>query len=88
MKALRQVSRSCFGTKLHPSWRQHLHTLRYCLREMVANQGMSLTTKLHVLSFHVEEWIDRHGRSMGKEGEQAVRPCTIFGSEWLKARVK
>ena len=30
---------------------------------------MALTPKLHVLSVHVEEWIDRHGRSMGMEGE-------------------
>ena len=30
---------------------------------------MPLTPKLHVLVQHVEQWIDRNGRSLGKEGE-------------------
>ena len=32
---------------------------------------MPLTPKLHVLTVHVEQWIDRNGHAMGKEGESS-----------------
>ena len=31
---------------------------------------MSVTPKLNILITHVEQWVDRFGRSLGKEGEQ------------------
>ena len=31
---------------------------------------MNITPKLHILTTHVEQWVDRFGRSLGKEGEQ------------------
>ena len=67
--AFRQVSESVFSTQLDPMWRDHLHTLRAALQTLTISQGMPLTPKLHVLVQHVEQWIDRNGRSLGKEGE-------------------
>ena len=67
--AFRQVSESVFSTQLDPRWRDHLHTLRAALHTLTISQGMPLTPKLHVLVHHVEQWIDRNGRSLGKEGE-------------------
>ena len=39
------------------------------METLVRTQGMPITPKFHVLTVHVEQWIDRNGRSMGKEGE-------------------
>ena len=67
--SFRQVSQSCFGTRLHPLWREHLGKFRSCIQQMATLQGMAITPKLHVICVHVEQWIDRHGRAMGMEGE-------------------
>ena len=32
---------------------------------------MPITPKFHVLIVHVEQWIDRNGRSLGREGESS-----------------
>lgn len=69
--AFKQVSQSVFGKKLHPSWREHIHTLRYCMDRLNRSQGMPITPKFHVLTVHIEQWIDRHGRAMGKESESS-----------------
>ena len=69
--AFKQVSESVFGTKLRPSWREHLHHLKDVIHILVSSEGMPLTPKLHVLTVHVEQWIDRNGRAMGKEGESS-----------------
>ena len=69
--AFKQVSQSVFSTLLNPSWREHLHTLRTAISTLTTTQGMPLTPKLHVLVVHVEQWIDRHGRSLGKDGESS-----------------
>ena len=36
---------------------------------MIPPLRMPITPKLHVLTVHVEQWVDRNGRAMGKEGE-------------------
>ena len=40
-------------------------------------QGMPITHKFHVLTVHVEQWIDRNRRALGKESEspgEALHP--------------
>ena len=32
---------------------------------------LPLTPKLHVLTVHIEQWVDRNCRSLGKEGESS-----------------
>ena len=71
MVAFKQVSESVFGTKLHPNLREHLHHLKDVIHVLVSSQGMPLTPKLHVLTVHVEQWIDQNGCAMGKEGESS-----------------
>ena len=68
-QVFRQVSQSVFSTQLHPNWREHLHTLRAALYTLNSSQGMPITPKFHVLVVHVEQWIGRNTRSLGKEGE-------------------
>ena len=67
--AFKIVSQSVFGKQLHPLWREHLHCLRACMEILVMTQGMPITPKFHVLTVHVEQWIDRNRRALGKESE-------------------
>ena len=65
------VSKAVFGTELQPEWRQRLHSLRAALQTLTVTSNMPLTPKLHVLVKHVEQWVDRKGRALGKEGKSS-----------------
>ena len=67
----KQVSESVFGTELHPRWREHLHYLKDVIHILFSSQGISLSPKLHVLTVHVKQWIDRNGLAMAKEGKSS-----------------
>ena len=54
------VSKAVLGTELHPMWRQ---------QALKTTEGLPLTSKLHRLMTHMRQWIDRNGRSLGKEEE-------------------
>ena len=69
--SFKQVSESVFGTELHPSWREHLHYLKDVIHILFSSQGMSLSPKLHVLTVHVKQWIDRNSLAMDKEGKSS-----------------
>ena len=36
---------------------------------LLASQGLPIIPKFHVLTVHVEQWIDRNKRALGKESE-------------------
>ena len=86
--AFKQVSESVFGTELHPSWREHLPHLKDVIHVHVSLEGMPLTPKLHVLTVHVEQWIDRNGHAIGKKERVQGKPSIIFGRGWRKAKGK
>ena len=71
LESFKLVSESVFLSHLHPQWRKHLYSLRSSLHILCTSEGMPLTPKLHVLVVHVEQWIDRNSRSLGKEGESS-----------------
>ena len=56
---------------LQPGWREKLHILRSSILKLNLEYGMSITPKLHILTTHVEQWVDFFGRALGREGEQA-----------------
>ena len=69
--SFKQVSELVFRTKLHPILREHLHYLKDVIHILFSSQGMSLSPKLHVLTMHVKQWIDRNGLAMDKEGKSS-----------------
>lgn len=69
LAAFKTVSESVFGLQLHPLWREHLHILRDHMNLLARTQMMPITPKFHVLTIHVEQWVDRNMRAMGREGE-------------------
>ena len=69
--AFKEVAHSVFGEELKGPWRERLHTLKYWVHHLNSVAGMPITPKLHILTVHVEQWVDIYGRSLGREGEQA-----------------
>ena len=66
----RQINSSVFGLELLPSWREDLRSFANSISKLASSQSMPVTTKLHVITFHIEQWVDRFGRSLGRESEQ------------------
>ena len=69
--AFKGMASAVLGAKELPvDWREKIQHLRACILHLHTSQKMSVTPKLHILITHVEQWVDRFGRSLGKEGEQ------------------
>ena len=68
--AFKDVAHSLFGLVLQSDWREKLHLLKLWIERLKSTYGMPITPKLHILTTHIEQWVDLFGRSLGKEGEQ------------------
>ena len=69
--SFRAVSRSVFGKELLVTWREDLYSLKENLEKLRVTMGLPITPKFHILTVHVEQWVDRNGCSLGKEGESS-----------------
>ena len=69
LSSFKTVSDSIFGKQLHPLWREYLYQLKININSLANILGMPISPKFHVLTIHVEPWVDRHSRGMGKESE-------------------
>ena len=48
-----------------------------------------MTPKLHVMAEHMVQWVDKHGRALGEESEQAVEAVhATFADLWWHFLVK
>ena len=81
LSAFKTVSESVFGKQLHPLWREHLHNLKAHMDVLSRVHKMPITPKFHVLTVHVEQWVDRNMRAMGREGES---PGEAFHHTWKR----
>ena len=68
---LKRVNEAIFGLELGPSWRQQLEQLRAALLALNASTSFPITPKFHIIVDHVGQWVERHGRALGKEAEHA-----------------
>ena len=65
--AFKNVALALFGSKqMSYDWREKLHHLRDCILYLHSSFNMSITPKLHILITHVEQRVDRFGRSLGR----------------------
>ena len=67
----RKINSSVFGVELLPSWREDIHSFTNSISKLASFQSMPVTPKLHIITIHVEQWVDRFGRSLGRESEQS-----------------
>ena len=66
-----EVAKTLFSEgDLQPNWRETLHHLRSLIHELHTSSGLPITPKLHILTVHIEQWVDLFGRALGREGEQ------------------
>ena len=68
---IKQVSQAIFGIQLDPNWREHIGQLRVALYSLNASTSFPITPKFHIILEHVPQWVERNGRSLGKEAEHA-----------------
>ena len=47
-----------------------MYQLRDHILKLASLKGLSITPNLHVLTVHVEQWVDRHARAMARESER------------------
>ena len=83
---LRNVNTAIFGLQLQPNWKQCLDQLRCVLLALNAATSFPITPKAHILMEHVGQWVERHGRALGKEGEQAGESLHHFWKRSLESQ--
>ena len=54
---------------LQANWRETLHHLRSLINLLNTSYGLPVAPKLHILTVHIEQWVDLFGRSLGLKGE-------------------
>ena len=65
------MNEGIFGLFLDPEWAQIIGQLRAALFALNHAVSFPITPKFHIILEHVHQWIQRHGRSLGKEAEHA-----------------
>ena len=62
---------------------------RTSLSLLNSNLSVPITPKLHIMSVHVEEWVDTHRRAMGEDSEQALEASHgRFEKLWASYQVR
>ena len=78
-----------FGNVLPSNFEVVAACFKAQLTLLYATQGVPITTKLHMMADHVIEWVSKHGRALGEEGEQAVEAVhASFDALWHSFTVK
>ena len=72
--------------KLQPNWKESLHQLKSSLLALNAATSFPITPKAHILMEHVGQWVERHGRALGKEGEEAGEALHHFWRRMLESQ--
>ena len=67
LRAFNKVRKSCFGEDLGKSYVDDLHEFK----EEYIKTGMSITTKIHIIFEHVEDFCTEHQKGLGHYSEQA-----------------
>ena len=50
-----------------PNWWETLHQLRFLIHQLHTSCGLPITPKLHILTVHIEQWVDINGRALREE---------------------
>lgn len=75
------IVNACFGNQLNANYKQYIIDFF----EEVKCQNIPMTNKMHVLQFHVDEFIIKHNCSLGVYSEQAIE-AVHYDFEKFKAK--
>ena len=70
--ALQKVNIMVFGTELHEDWRLALNQMKDAVTALNTSLAVPITPKLHVLTVHVEQWVEHNQEPLGILSEQAL----------------
>ncbi|CAL4251128.1 unnamed protein product [Meganyctiphanes norvegica] len=68
LRALHLIVTSCFGMKWDPQYKTYINEFK----DLFIDLGISITPKVHILTEHVPEFIEKHGLSLDWYSEQAL----------------
>ena len=71
-ESLNDVKESCFGFYLGQNYKETIRKLEKNWLILFKKYNVNITNKCHVIFKHVEEFIDRKKRPLGKYSEQVV----------------
>ena len=78
-----------FGTSLPSNYKDVAASFKAQLYLLHSTLGLPVTPKLHTMAEHVLDWVERHGRALGQESEQAVEAAhASFDTLWESFIVK
>ena len=81
---MKKVNDGIFDLYLDPEWEQIIGQLRAALLALDAAVSFPITPKFHIILEHVPQWVQRNGRSLGKEAEHAAGPRVYIFQELRK----
>ena len=70
--AFKKLKDGIFGNVLAENWKELCADFRTGLNLLYSNLAVPITPKLHIISVHVEEWVDTHRRAIGEDMEQVL----------------
>lgn len=68
---MKKLANQLFSLDLHPEWVATLQELKLALATLNTHTSFPMTPKFHIITEHCGEWVERQGRSLGRESEQA-----------------
>jgi G:T-mismatch repair DNA endonuclease (very short patch repair protein) len=69
--AFRDAMQACFGSSLDPSYSQKILEFENSYKAL----GISITSKVHIMTRHVPEFLEMHGKPLAQFSEQVVEHC-------------
>ena len=79
----RRFKDTFFGTFLPSNYKDVATAFQAQLYLLHSTLGLPITPKLHMMAEHVLDWVDKHGRALGEESEQAVEAAhATFDTLW------
>ena len=70
MVLMKKVAHEVFSLDLHPKWKETLEELKSSLITLNSFTSFPMTPKFHIITEHIGEWVEKRGRSLGRESEQ------------------
>ena len=78
-----------FGTVLPINYKEVAAAFKFHLNQVKTVLKFPVTPKFHMMAEHVIQWVDKHGRALGEESEQAVEAAhATFDELWDSFCVK
>ena len=72
MRSFSEVVESTLGFTLDPNFQDKLDTFETEFENLQQEFGITETVKFHVIKTHIEQYIQKTGRALGRESEQAL----------------